>query len=329
MAEKLRIGIIGYGYTGKQHARAVARLDDVEVTAIAEADAGRRAEAEAPAYERYQDLLQQSGMDAVTVCLPHSLHAEVASAALLAGKHVLVEKPLAMSVAEGERLCALAGKTDRRLMVEMTHRFLPPMVEGRRILAEGGVGQILAIEDIIVEDFGLFGALPGWMFQSALAGGGFGLTSGIHMVDHLAWLTGEPLKLDCANFGYSQKLGDVEDTAAFSLRLQSGAPARVLVCMRAEGAGLEGRIDIYGRKGTLRIEPWRGWRLEAQGRVSEKVIFESTVTVPDRALTGMVGAMAEFVASIREARRPDPAPEESLVAQRIIEQAYARSGAGF
>src|SRR5215467_13135088 len=248
MAETLRIGIIGYGYTGKQHARAVASLDAVEVAAVAEADAGRRAEAEAPAYERYQDLLQHPGLDAVTVCLPHSVHAE---AALLAGKHVLVEKPLAMSVAEGERLCALAGKADRRLMVEMTHRFLPPMVGGRRILAEGGVGQILAIEDIIVEDFGLFGALPGWMFQSALAGGGFGLTSGIHMVDHLAWLTCEPLTLDCASFGYSQKLGDVEDTAAFSLHLQSGAPARVLVCMRAEGAGLEGRIDIYGRKGTL------------------------------------------------------------------------------
>jgi predicted dehydrogenase len=143
------------------------------------------------------------------------------------------------------------------------------------------------------------------------------------MVDHLSWLAGEPLTLDCASFGYSQKLGDVEDTAALSLHLHSGAPARVLVCMRAEGAGLEGRIDIYGRKGTLRIEPWRGWRLESQGRVSEKVIFEPTVTVPDRALTGMVGAMAEFVASIRESRRPDPAPEESLVAQRIIEQAYA------
>jgi predicted dehydrogenase len=97
----------------------------------------------------------------------------------------------------------------------------------------------------------------------------------------------------------------------------------MLACMRAEGAGLEGRIDIYGRKGKLRIEPWKGWRLESHGRVTEKVIFESGVTVPERALSGMIGAMAEFVASIREARRPDPAPEESLVAQRLIEQAYA------
>jgi predicted dehydrogenase len=323
MAKTLRIGIIGYGYTGKQHARAIAHLDDVEVAAVAETDAQRRADAQAPAFEHYPDLLRHDGVDAVTVCLPHCLHAEVASAALLAGKHVLVEKPLAMSVAEGERLCSLAAKAGRRLMVEMTHRFLPPMMEGRRILADGAVGAILAIEDIIVEDFGLFGALPGWMFQSASAGGGFGLTSGIHMVDHLAWLTGEPLTLDSASFGHSQKLGDVEDTAAFSLRLQSGAPARVLVCMRAEGAGLEGRIDIYGRKGTLRIEPWRGWKLESQGRVSEKVIFEPGAGVPERALTGMIGAMAEFVASIRESRQPHPAPEESLVAQRIIEQAYA------
>src|SRR5438105_7810619 len=155
MAENLRIGIIGYGYTGKQHARAIARLDGLQVAAIAETDPRRRSEAEAPAYEHYQGLLEEANVDAVTVCLPHSLHAEVASAALSAGKHVLVEKPLAMSVAEGERLCALAVQSDRRLMVEMTHRFLPPMVEGRRILAEGAVGPILAIEDTIVEDFGL------------------------------------------------------------------------------------------------------------------------------------------------------------------------------
>ncbi len=323
MADTLRIGIIGYGYTGRQHARAIARLDGLTLTAIAESDPQRRADADVPAFEHYQCLLEDPNLDAVTVCLPHSLHAEVAGGALAAGKHVLVEKPLAMSVAEGERLCALAAKAQRRLMVEMTHRFLPPMVESRRILADCGIGQILAIEDIIVEDFGLFGALPGWMFQSALAGGGFGLTSGVHLIDHLAWLTGEPLTLESAAFGFSQKLGDVEDTAAFSLRLRSGAPVRILVCMRAEGAGLEAHIDIYGRKGTLRIEPWGGWKLERQGEVSGRVIFDSAVSVPERALTGMMGAMAEFAASIRENRPPDPAPEESLAAQRIIEQAYA------
>src|SRR5579883_3245175 len=110
MAEKLRFGIIGYGYTGKQHARAISQLEGVEVSAVAESDPARRADAQGAVYEHYQDLLTHPGLDAVTVCLPHSLHEEVATAALANGKHVLVEKPLAMSVGAGERLCALASE---------------------------------------------------------------------------------------------------------------------------------------------------------------------------------------------------------------------------
>jgi predicted dehydrogenase len=293
---------------------------------VAETDPLRHAEAGVPAFEDYRPVIHDPTIDAVTVCLPHSLHEQVASEALQAGKHVLVEKPLATSVVAGERMCELAERQNRRLMVEMTHRFLPPMVEARRILCSGALGDILAIEDVIVEDFGLFGALPSWMFQSSFAGGGFGLTSGIHMIDHLSWLTGQPLSLDCARFGYSQNLGDVEDTAALSLGLPNGAPVRILVCMRAEGSGLEGHIDIYGQKGTLRIEPWRGWKLESQGKPSGQLLFDDSVSVPDRALAGMVGALGEFVAAIREDRQPDPSPRASLPAQRIIEEAYTRYG---
>jgi predicted dehydrogenase len=326
MADPLRIGIIGFGYTGKQHARAIAALPRVEVAAVAETDPGRRAEAVFPAFENYKPVIDDPAVDAVTVCLPHSLHEQVTSQALMAGKHVLVEKPLAASAAAGERMCELAARQNRRLMVEMTHRFLRPMVEARRFLCSGAVGDILAIEDVLVEDFGVLGALPSWMFQSSLAGGGFGLTSGIHMVDHLSWLTGQPLSLDCARFGYSQSLGDVEDTAAFSLSLPNGAPVRVLVCMRAQGSGLEGCVSIYGRKGTLRIEPWRGWKLESRGQLSEQILFDDSMSVPDRALSGMLGALGEFVAAIREDRQPDPSPTASLPAQRIIEDAYARYG---
>jgi predicted dehydrogenase len=326
MADPLRIGIIGFGYTGKQHARAISALAGVDVAAVAETDPGRRTEATVPAFEDYKQVIYNPAIDAVTICLPHSLHEQVTSEALLAGKHVLVEKPLATSVAAGERMCELAERQNCRLMVEMTHRFLPPMVEARRLLCSGALGDILAIEDVLVEDFGVLGSLPSWMFQSSLAGGGFGLTSGIHMVDHLSWLTGQPLSLDCARFGHSQRLGDVEDTAAFSLSLPNGAPVRVLVCMRAEGSGLEGCINLYGRKGTLRIEPWRGWELESQGNLSEQILFDDSVNVSDRALAGMAGALREFVAAIRDNRQPDPSPQASLPAQRIIEEAYARYG---
>ncbi|MDA2926130.1 Gfo/Idh/MocA family oxidoreductase [Acidobacteria bacterium AH-259-G07] len=322
----MNFGIIGFGYTGKQHARALTQLHEALV-GVAEVDPEKRAESQVKSYRDYRSLVEDPTIDAVSVCLPHSLHEEVTSAALEAGKHVLVEKPLAMSVEEGERLCRLAKQVSRVMMVEMTHRFMPPLVEARELIQQGEIGEVLAVEDVVVESFGLFGSLPQWMFQRDQAGGGVGLTSGIHLLDHVSWLTGQALVLDSARFGYSQRLGDVEDTAAFSLSLNNGAPVHILLCLRAEGSGLEGRLNIYGENGTLRVEPWHGWKLELSDASREKAHFEDHLSIAERALVGMQGAIAEFIEAISKGRSPHPGPEETLVSQRIVEQAYQQASA--
>ena len=79
------------------------------------------------------------------------------------------------------------------------------------------IGKNLAVTETLFENVGLFGSLPSWMFSKEKAGGGVGLTSGIHLLDHVAWITGRPLSLQAARFGHSQALGDIEDTAAFFL----------------------------------------------------------------------------------------------------------------
>src|SRR2546425_10749253 len=106
----MNFGIIGYGYTGRQHARAIAQLDDVRLVGVAEVDAQKRGQAEVRGFQDYRSLLEDPTIDAVSICLPHVLHEEVALAALEAGKHVLVEKPLAINVAAGERICNHARK---------------------------------------------------------------------------------------------------------------------------------------------------------------------------------------------------------------------------
>ena len=93
-------------------------------------------------------------------------------------------------------------------MVEMTHRFMPPVVEARELIADGLIGNVLAVDDLLLENVGLFGSLPSWMFQQAQAGGGVGLTSGVHLLDHVSWLTGQRLSLESACFGYSQGMGE-------------------------------------------------------------------------------------------------------------------------
>jgi len=109
----MNIGIIGFGYTGKQHARALRKIQGVSIGGLVETDPERRSEIEAVSHENYQSLLADPSIEAVTVCLPHDLHEEVVTAALEAGKHVLVEKPLAMSTEGGEQLCRLAERESR------------------------------------------------------------------------------------------------------------------------------------------------------------------------------------------------------------------------
>jgi len=320
----MNLGIIGYGYTGQQHARAIATLERVSLKSIAEPDEQKRALAPVEAVSDYRLVVEDDSIQAVTVCLPHHLHEEVASAALLAGKHVLVEKPLAISVQAGKALCDLAKATKRVLMVEMTHRFLPPLLHAKKLVASGEIGEIMAIDEVLVEDVGLFGALPEWLLDRKQAGGGVGLTSGIHLLDHLSWISQQGLTLQSATFACGEELGSIEDTAAFALKADNGAPVHVLLCWRKRGAGLDGHLTIVGTRRSLKVWPW-GWiRIQSDTNTSEESFFPEQSTIAERALVGMRGALQEFVDAIRQNRPPDPPPEESLASQAMIEEAYQK-----
>ena len=318
----MNFGIIGYGYTGQQHARGLLSISGTHLAAIAENDNSRTAEVKTKVYLDYRDLLCDSSIQAVTICLPHFLHEQVTADALSAGKHVLVEKPLAATVAAGERLCSLAERVSRVLMVEMTHRFMPPILQARQFVQENKLGRILAVTETLFENVGLFGCLPPWMFSTEKAGGGVGLTSGIHLLDHVAWITGQSLSLHGAQFGYSQALGDIEDTASFFLSSNEGLPVHITLGWRSKGKSLEGCLCCHGSQGTLHVNCWDGWRLEIGGEPQRGLCFAEKASIAERALVGMTSALKEFVAAIRERRRPVPSPEESLVSQRLIEQAY-------
>jgi len=318
----VNLGIIGFGYTGQQHARAVKEGGEIALAAIAEPDAAKRARATVRAYDDFRSLLQNPAIDAVSICLPHFLHEEVADASLRAGKHVLIEKPLAMTASSGERLCALALLIGRVLMVEMTHRFMPPIVQARDLVMTGQIGEIVAVNDVLIEGIGLLGSLPAWMFNRAEAGGGVGLTSGIHLLDRITWVTGQPLILDSARFSRSPKLGDVENVASYSLHLSNGAPVQILLGWRPESTCLDGELAIFGTKGTLSAQSWSGWKLTNDKGFKEQIYFDDGRTIAQRACEGMKRALCEFAAAVREDRPPDPRPEESLESQRLIEQAY-------
>jgi predicted dehydrogenase len=149
------------------------------------------------------------------------------------------------------------------------------------------------------------------MFSKPAAGGGVGLTSGIHLLDHIAWITGQPLTLDCARFGYSQCLGDVEDLAAFSLHAAGGAPVQILLGWKFQDDSLRGELTIFGTKGTLSVQGWQGRRLTNAAGARCKACFDQHLTIRDRACEAMKNALSEFAATVHENREPVPSAENS------------------
>ncbi|MFH1566727.1 MAG: Gfo/Idh/MocA family oxidoreductase, partial [Gemmatimonadota bacterium] len=211
----IRLGIIGMGYTGRQQLLSSQGVAGLRIAAATDTEPGLLADM--PAGVRHlatwRDLVADGELDAVTVCLPHDAHEEVALSALAAGKHVLIEKPLAIDLPGAERIAAAAAASDRVVMVEMTHRFYPPMRAARALVASGRLGPVYAVEDRIVQ-LVHHGQLPEWMVQRRRAGGGVALTNGVHMLDRMAWLCGQPLRFLAGRAGWTHHLGDVEDTAA-------------------------------------------------------------------------------------------------------------------
>lgn len=144
---RLRIGVVGCGHWGPNHIRVFSQLSDSVVTAAADPDAKRRAAVSAQyptvqVVEDYRALISRDDVDAVAVCVPTRLHADVTRAALEAGKHVLCEKPLTETAAEAEGLAALAGARGLTLMTGHVFLFNPGILKLRDLMTAGSPGRI-------------------------------------------------------------------------------------------------------------------------------------------------------------------------------------------
>ncbi len=332
----VRLGIIGMGYTGWQHLRAAANLAEARVVAVADTDERRLAglPPDVAATAAWQELLADDAVDAVSVCLPHAAHAEVALAALAAGKHLLLEKPLAADLEGARRIAAAAAASDRTVMVEMTHRFYPPMVAARELLAAGRAGRVYAVEDRIVQWLHPE-RLPGWMLRRSQAGGGVAMTNGVHMLDRIAWLCGQRLTLLSAAAGWTHRLGDVEDTAAMLLRLDDGTPVSLLASWplgpapRPAGEDIDDELTVYGTNGTVRVWSWRGWAFEpAAGGRQEHAGYPADMDWLARVRVGMAAALREFCAAIAARRPASPGVAAIVAAQELLDQFYRMVDAG-
>jgi len=278
--KKLRFGILGSGFMGRTHAEAVRRLPNAELVAVA---GGSRAPGLAERYGMalepdYQSLVRRSDIDAVVVTTPHHVHVQETLAAIQEGKHVLVEKPMATTVEDSDKMIAAAKAAKLTLAVGYQQRFRVNNVKARELIKEGAIGKVLAA--LI--------SMP--MYAGTIKAGGFGgnwawwndpssvghlINSAPHALDMMRWFTGGDIVTVSAFTRTFLPDIPVEDTTLGLLEFSTGAICSLFSSRALPAPSFPGedfRIRIVGTTGLLDLDPYgdlklsdeKGWRLVSQ-----------------------------------------------------------------
>ena len=207
MAKQLRIGMIGYGFMGRAHSNGYNRVKDffdLEYLPVLQAVAARDADkakafADRWGYKRvetdWRKLVAADDIDAVDICTPNNLHAEIAIEAAKHGKAILCEKPLSMDAAEGERMCEAVEKAGVPNIVWYNYRRIPAVTFAKQIIDSGALGRVFHYRAEFLQDWTINADLPQggaalWRLDAAAAGSGVTGDLLAHCIDTALWLNG-------------------------------------------------------------------------------------------------------------------------------------------
>jgi predicted dehydrogenase len=257
----LRIGVIGAGWPGERHAEGYAASGDALVVAVSDLEENRRAEFAArynvpSAYADYHELLADPSIDAVSVALPNFLHHPVTIAALNAGKHVLCEKPPAVTLAEAQEMAEVAKKKGLLLAYALQRRFNPSSEKLRQLIANGDLGEIYHARAVWTRTWGVPQGVGGWFTDPTRAGGGALIDIGVHVLD-LGWfLMGNPKPVTVSGQVYNKYPEQTRtDDSAFALvRFEDGRSLHVEASWVLAQEVDHMAVHLYGVAGGARVD---------------------------------------------------------------------------
>lgn len=327
------VAVIGLGNALQPHARSLVDLADrVRVVwAAASSETRLKDVADRYGFPTTTDgarAIEDPAVDAVIVLTPANAHLPIAEAVFAAGKHVLCEKPLEVSLERGERLVAAGRKAHRRLGICLQHRFRPAAQRLRAVLQSGALGDVQAATLMV----------PWWRPQSyydepgrgvqARDGGGVLMTQAIHSLDLFRWLLGIE-RVEAAQVRTtSLHRMETEDYASALVRLGNGAPGTIIATVAAYPGSPEW-LHIIGSKGSARLD---GGNLRvALVDGSEEVLSDSSGTGSGASVMAFShdahrALIGEFLDSIEQDRDPAIPGEEALASQRVIEAILQAGG---
>lgn len=333
MTTPLGVGIVGCGLIGRRRAAEAAAHPESRCVAVTDVDpaaAAATAQAAGAVVEAdWRAVVDRPDVGCVVVATPNGFFEEVACAALAAGRHVLIEKPMGRNLAEAERIRDAARRAGRVLKVGFNHRYHPAIAEAHRRLAAGEIGEVISVRC----RYG-HGGRPGyekeWRGSCELAGGGELTDQGVHVVDLIHWFAGVP----ATGFAMLQTavwpLGDLEDNAFGMFRFAGGAVAAFHTSW-TQWKNLFS-LEVFGCAGALVVEglgrSYGPETLTAYRRRPEGGVPESDTRIFEGADPSWRLEWADFVGAVREGRPMLGTAEDGVVAMRMLDALYRASRDG-
>jgi predicted dehydrogenase len=328
------MSVIGLGNALQPHARALVDLADRVRVVWAAASSQTRLKDTADRYgfPTTTDIaraIQDPAVDAVMILTPANAHLPIAEAAFTAGKHVLCEKPLEVSIERGEQLIAAGRRANRYLGICLQHRFRLGSRRLHAVLTEGTLGTIQAATMMV----------PWWRPQSyyddpgrgvmARDGGGVLITQAIHSLDLFRWLLGiDSIEAAQVRTTTLHRM-ETEDYASALVRLGNGAPGTIIATVAAYPGSPEW-LHIIGSQGTARLEGGSLRLAFLDGR--EEVLTDTAGTGSGASVVAFSheahkAVLTDFLDAIEQGRDPAIPGEEALATQRVIDAILARGAA--
>lgn len=323
-SNKVKFAVVGCGAISSVHFKGIHNSEGAELVAVCDIDqeAGDKAAKEhnVPVYYSIEELLKQDNIDVVNICTPSYLHPEQTIAAAKAGKHVFVEKPMAIHLKDIEPMIRACKENNVRLATVFPRRMSPQARYLRNLISNGELGKLsLCSAYAKIYRSQEYYDSAGWRGTWEYDGGGAMMNQGIHTVDLLQWIVGPVSSL----YGNSQAILrdiEVEDTVTSLLEFENGAMG-VLEITTTAVINEQQRLEIHGEKGSAIFTGDSITKLNIDGKDVEIPKFEPFSVIPD----GHQLQIQDLTNAILENREPEIGGEEGRHSLEIILGTYESS----
>jgi len=319
-ARKLSVALVGCGKFGSKRIQACAQIpDEIELRAVMDADRSRAAQvgeaAGVPYFSDFSTLLDESEIEAVILSVPNNMHAPLSVQALEAGKHVLCEKPLAISPSEAQRIVDAVESSGKIVKTASNHRFFPTVTKAYELYTSGRIGEILSFRGAIGNDGGL--THDSWFWKKDVAGGGTFIDNACHLLDIARMFMGDFAMClgQVANLFWKE--AEVEDYATGIFVTEEGRQA-LITSSWTQWTGYF-YFELWGDAGYIFVDS-RGVDRVTVGDNRKGVV--RTFDYGRYPITSHQDELSYFAKSITMGEQPIPSAADGLEVIKMIDGVY-------